>query len=75
MRDIERLVARLVQGSGNARDLLALRVSLEQLPALREALEKHAVTALRELGLQNHAAAGARRCFTRARWPTIRPSS
>jgi DNA mismatch repair protein MutS len=50
VRDVERLVARLVQGSGNARDLIALRVSLEQLPALREALEKHPVAALRELG-------------------------
>jgi DNA mismatch repair protein MutS len=50
VRDVERLVARLVQGSGNARDLIALRVSLEQLPALREAFEKHAVAALRELG-------------------------
>jgi len=50
VRDVERLVARLVQGSGNARDLIALRVSLEQLPGLREALGKHAVVALRELG-------------------------
>jgi DNA mismatch repair protein MutS len=50
VRDLERLVARLVQGSGNARDLLALRVSLQQLPALRTALEKHPVAALRELG-------------------------
>jgi DNA mismatch repair protein MutS len=50
IRDLERLVARLVQGSGNARDLLALRVSLQQLPALRSALEKHPVAALRELG-------------------------
>ena len=52
VRDVERLVARLVQGSGNARDLIALRVSLEQLPALREAFEKHPVAALRELGGQ-----------------------
>jgi len=50
VRDVERLVARLVQGSGNARDLIALRVSLEQLPALRGALETHAVPALRALG-------------------------
>jgi DNA mismatch repair protein MutS len=50
VRDVERLVARLVQGSGNARDLLALRVSLQQLPDLRGALENHAVPALRELG-------------------------
>ena len=50
VRDIERLVARLVQGSGNARDLLALRVSLEQLPALSEALAEHGVPHLRGLG-------------------------
>jgi DNA mismatch repair protein MutS len=50
IRDLERLVARLVQGSGNARDLIALRVSLRQLPGLRNALEKHPVAALRELG-------------------------
>jgi DNA mismatch repair protein MutS len=52
VRDVERLVARLVQGSGNARDLIALRISLAQLPALRNALEKHEVPALRELGRQ-----------------------
>ena len=50
IRDLERLVARLVQGSGNARDLIALRHSLQQLPTLRTALEKHSVAALRELG-------------------------
>ncbi len=50
VRDLERLVARLVQGSGNARDLIALRVSLEQLPPLREALAAHAVPVLCELG-------------------------
>jgi DNA mismatch repair protein MutS len=50
IRDLERLVARLAQGSGNARDLIALRVSLQHLPTLRQALEKHAVAALRELG-------------------------
>ena len=50
VRDIERLVARLVQGSGNARDLLALRVSLEQLPELQLALAQHHVEALRSLG-------------------------
>jgi DNA mismatch repair protein MutS len=50
VRDVERLVARLVQGSGNARDLLALRVSLEQLPPLADALTAHDVPVLRELG-------------------------
>ena len=50
VRDVERLVARLVQGSGNARDLIALRVSLEQLPDLKKALADHAVKALKALG-------------------------
>ncbi len=50
VRDVERLVARLVQGSGNARDLIALRVSLEQLPDLRKMLADHPVKALRALG-------------------------
>ncbi len=50
VRDLERLVARLVQGGGNARDLLALRVSLEQLPGLRDALLGHELLALRALG-------------------------
>ena len=36
--DLERLNGRVVLGSGNARDLSALRVSLEQLPRLKEAL-------------------------------------
>jgi DNA mismatch repair protein MutS len=35
VRDLERLIGRLAQGSGNARDLQALRHSLEQLPRLR----------------------------------------
>ena len=50
VRDVERLVGRLVQGSGNARDLIALRCSLEQLPLLRQALAQHEVAALRALG-------------------------
>ena len=36
IRDIERTVSRLSQGGGNARDLLALRGSLEQIPELKE---------------------------------------
>ena len=35
IRDIERTVGRLSAASGNARDLLALKTSLEQLPELR----------------------------------------
>lgn len=36
VRDLERTLARLSVGSGNARDLLALRLALEQIPGLRE---------------------------------------
>ena len=71
VRDVERLVARLVQGSGNARDLIALRVSLEQLPGLHEALAKHPVAALRELGGRS-LRCPTWRIFIRARWRTIR---
>jgi DNA mismatch repair protein MutS len=36
VRDLERTLGRLSLGSGNARDLLALRMALEQVPALRK---------------------------------------
>jgi len=39
VKDLERLIARLGAGSGNARDLNALSLSLDMLPALREQLE------------------------------------
>jgi DNA mismatch repair protein MutS len=35
VRDLERTLGRLSTGSGNARDLLALRIALEQIPGLR----------------------------------------
>ena len=38
VRDLERTLGRLSSGSGNARDLLALRVALEQIPGLRSTL-------------------------------------
>ncbi len=38
VRDLERTVGRLSAGTGNARDLLALRLALEQLPRLKELL-------------------------------------
>ena len=50
VRDLERLIARLAQGSVNARDLVALRLSLEQLPRLRELLEQPDLAELRALG-------------------------
>src|SRR5919197_2643735 len=40
IRDIERAVGRLSQASGNARDLVALKTSLEQIPKLKEELQK-----------------------------------
>jgi DNA mismatch repair protein MutS len=38
VRDLERTTGRLSAGSGNARDLLALRTALEQLPGLKATL-------------------------------------
>ena len=38
IRDMERTMGRLSQGSGNARDLLALSTSLDRLPTLKEDL-------------------------------------
>jgi DNA mismatch repair protein MutS len=38
VRDLERTIGRLSAGSGNARDLAALRMALEQLPGLKEIL-------------------------------------
>jgi DNA mismatch repair protein MutS len=38
VRDLERTLGRLSSGSGNARDLVALRIALEQIPALKETL-------------------------------------
>jgi DNA mismatch repair protein MutS len=39
VRDLERTIGRLSAGSGNARDLIALRVALEQVPGIRAGLE------------------------------------
>ncbi len=38
VRDLERTISRLSVGTGNARDLLALRTALEQIPAVQEVL-------------------------------------
>ncbi len=40
IRDIERATARLSQASGNARDLVALKTSLQQIPKLKGELQK-----------------------------------
>jgi len=44
VRDLERTLSRLSLGSGNARDLLALRLALEQIPGLRQWVESAAGT-------------------------------
>jgi len=49
VRDLERTISRLSVGTGNARDLLALRLALEQTPALKQVLNK-AVQASRPPG-------------------------
>lgn len=38
VRDLERTISRLSVGSGNARDLLALKLALEQVPAIKRVL-------------------------------------
>jgi len=55
VRDLERTISRISSGSGNARDLAALRAALEQLPALKTSLAsavqawKGPASALRDL--------------------------
>lgn len=44
VRDVERTSSRLSQGSGNARDLLAMALSLEVVPSLKTTLEQGAAT-------------------------------
>ncbi len=39
VRDLERTLGRLSSGSGNARDLIALRMALEQIPAVKAILQ------------------------------------
>ncbi len=46
VRDIERLVGRVVYGNSNARDLIALKKSLEVLPSVRDSLLKYAKSEL-----------------------------
>jgi DNA mismatch repair protein MutS len=50
VRDLERLIARISAGSGNARDLAAIGESLACLPAIRKLVENLPVQLLRKLG-------------------------
>jgi DNA mismatch repair protein MutS len=65
VRDLERTLGRLSSGSGNARDLVALRMALEQIPAVKQILQNVAQASrlhpgqLRELPEENAAAGTA----------------
>jgi DNA mismatch repair protein MutS len=50
--DLERLVSRAAQGRAGARDLVALRRSLEAIPAVRDTLGRCEALLTRELALQ-----------------------
>ena len=52
IRDLERLVARLGSGSGNARDLRAVGDSLSRLPAVRDLLKGIAAGGIEEVARQ-----------------------
>ncbi|HRR34046.1 MAG TPA: DNA mismatch repair protein MutS [Kiritimatiellia bacterium] len=54
VRDIERLIARIDAGRGNARDVKALAASLLPVPALRERLEQTSDPLLRETAARLH---------------------
>jgi DNA mismatch repair protein MutS len=51
VRDLERTIGRLSIGSGNARDLLSLRLALEKIPGLKEILAQAAAEGLAERSL------------------------
>jgi DNA mismatch repair protein MutS len=60
VRDLERTIGRLSSGGGNARDLVALRMALEQIPALKQILQNVAQTSRLQPGafreIHEHAA-------------------
>ena len=52
VRDLERTIGRLAVGSGNARDLLALRMGLEKLPGIKELVSDLVAADVRRLTLK-----------------------
>ncbi len=64
--DLERLVSRAAQGRAGARDLVALRRSLEAIPAVRDAAASCEALAIRELAAQITAAPELASELTRA---------
>jgi len=53
VRDLERTIGRLSAGAGNGRDFIALRLALEQLPALKRVLGEIASAATAASGTAN----------------------
>jgi len=53
VRDLERTLGRLSSGSGNARDLVALRLALEQIPAVKQILHNVGVEVTRLASMEN----------------------
>ena len=53
VRDLERIIGRLSAGTGNGRDLIALRMALEQLPGLKRVLNGLVAADVRRLTLKN----------------------
>jgi DNA mismatch repair protein MutS len=53
VRDLERTIGRISTGSGNARDLVALRLALEQIPALKLTLQNLVAADVRRLTLKD----------------------
>jgi DNA mismatch repair protein MutS len=64
--DLERLVSRAAQGHANARELVALRRSLEAIPAVREALGACSALVTRGLHAEVNAAPGLADMLARA---------
>ncbi len=54
VRDLERTMGRLSTGSGNARDLLALRMALEKIPALKKTSGPVCASPARAHGIARH---------------------
>jgi DNA mismatch repair protein MutS len=52
VQDLERLLSRVTLETANARDMLALKLSLRQLPIIRSYIEKFRAAKLRELWTQ-----------------------
>ncbi|MEK3878087.1 DNA mismatch repair protein MutS [Paenibacillus sp. FSL M7-0420] len=64
--DLERLVGRIAFGSANGRDMNALRLSLAQIPALKEMCLTSGSTTLREIGASMDECAELREDIERA---------